>query len=501
MNLVRVKRIFSYFLSCFLLCCLLIAAPAFAQILAIVEFHSDVKADVQESIATAEGVTIERPAVLLPNHVIVNASMDQLKAIAAHDEVAYIFPADPALLAPPTPGVAPIQCAGMMTLSGPIAQYANVVTGWDLDSDNLAHLGYVFGNLTSKVPASAVESEILRAMNAWSAVTNVVFHLGTSPGAARTIFVEFASGAHGDSYPFDAAGTVLAHTFYPVPLNSESIAGDVHLDASENWHVGGDIDIYTVVLHELGHAIGLTHTDNPGDVMYPYYQRGMQLSKNDIGAAQQLYGVPGSAPSSTSGTTSPVTAAHVNSASPLSLTLNPISAPAQAGTIEIGGTVSGGTGPVTVQYQTDHGYSGKATVGTSGSWSATGVTLVTRTNNITVTAFDSASHTASQTESVTVAAASSSVATAPLSIRIVSPSASVTTDNATTISVGGTSGGGNGITQITWQTSAGASGTAVGTSQWLASNIPLLVGTNTIVVRSFDVAGASAWASVVVVRP
>ena len=122
MNLVRVKRIFSYFLSCFLLCCLLIAAPAFAQILAIIEFHSDVKADVQESIATAEGVTIERPAVLLPNHVIVNASMDQLKAIAAHDEVAYIFPADPALLAPPTPGVAPIQCAGMMTLSGPIAQ-------------------------------------------------------------------------------------------------------------------------------------------------------------------------------------------------------------------------------------------------------------------------------------------------------------------------------------------------------------------------------------------
>jgi hypothetical protein len=183
------------------------------------------------------------------------------------------------------------------------------------------------------------------------------------------------------------------------------------------------------------------------------------------------------------------------------LTLNPISAPAQAGTIEIGGTVSGGTGPVTVQYQTDHGYSGKATVGTSGTWSATGVTLVTRTNNITVTAFDSASHTASQTESVTVAAASSSVATAPLSIRIVSPSASVTTDNATTISVGGTSGGGNGITQITWQTSAGASGTAVGTSQWLASNIPLLVGTNTIFVRSYDVAGASAWASVVVVRP
>jgi hypothetical protein len=493
MNLVRVKRIF---LSCFLLSCIPIAAPAFAQILAIVEFHADVKADVQQSVATAEGVTFERPAVLLPNHVIVNASMDQLKAIAAHDEVAYIFPADPALLAAPTPGVAPVQCAGMLTLSGPIAQYANVVTGWDLDSDHLAHLGYVFGNLTSKVPASAVESEILRAMNAWSSVTNVVFHLATSPGAARTIFVEFASGAHGDSYPFDSAGTVAAHAFYPVPLNSESIAGDVHLDASENWHVGGDIDIYTVVLHELGHAIGLTHTDNPGDVMYPYYQRGMQLSKNDIGAAQQLYGVPNGAPA----ISAPVSAGPVQSSSTLSLTFNTIPAPGAAAVTAIGGTVSGGTGTVNVQYQTDHGYSGKAAVGSSGTWSAAGVTLITGVNNITATAFDSANHTASQTESVTVTAAPSSGVKGPVSILITSPSSPVTTENAAAVSVGGTSAGGNGVTQVTWQTSTGASGTAVGTSQWLASNIPLLVGTNTIVVRSFDAAGSSAWASVVFVR-
>jgi hypothetical protein len=494
MNLVSVKRIF---LSSFLLSCLLSAAPAFAQILAIVEFHADVKADVQQSIATAEGVTFERPAVLLPYHVIVNASMDRLKAIAAHDEVAYIFPADPALLAAPIPGVAPVQCAGMLTLSGPIAQYANVVTGWDLDSDNLAHLGYVFGNLTSKVPASAVESEILRAMNAWSSVTNVVFHLGSSAGAVRTIFVEFASGAHGDSYPFDSAGAVAAHTFYPVPLNSESIAGDVHLNTAVNWHVGGDIDIYTVVLHELGHAIGLTHTDNPGDVMYPYYQRGMELSKNDIGAAQQLYGVPNGAPAAAA----PITAAPLQSSSTLSLTFNPISAPGQAPETAIAGTFSGGTGTVTVQYQTDHGYTGKAAVESSGTWNATGVTLVVGTNNITVTAFDSANHTASQTEAVTVTAAPSSAVTAPLSIKIVSPSSAVTTENAASVSVGGTSAGGNGITQITWQTSNGASGTAVGTSQWLASNIPLLVGTNTIVVRSFDVAGASVWASVDVVRP
>jgi hypothetical protein len=499
MNLLRVKRIF---LSCFLLSCLLIAAPAFAQILAVVEFHADVEADVQQSIATAEGVTFERPAVLLRNHVIVNASMDQLKALAAHDEVAYIFPADPVLLAAPTPGVAPVQCAGMLTVSGPIAQYANVVTGWDLDPDHLAHLGYVFGNLTSKVPASAVEAEILRAMSAWSAVTNVVFHLGSSPGAARTIFVEFASGAHGDSYPFDTAGTVAAHTFYPVPLNAESIAGDVHLDASENWHVGGDIDIYTVVLHELGHAIGLTHSDNPGDVMYPYYRRGMQLSANDIGAARQLYGSFIGAPASAA----PITVAPVNSVvsvnavSPLSLILNPIPPPGVAAQTAIGGTVSGGVGLVAVQYQTDHGYSGKAVVTSSGIWTAAGVVLVTGTNNVTVTAFDSANHTVSQTTAVTRSAASSSAATTPISVLITSPSSAVSTAKGATVSVGGTSAGGAGITRVTWQTSTGGAGTAVGTDPWLASNIPLFTGTNTIVIRAFDATGASAWASAVVVR-
>jgi hypothetical protein len=471
-------------------------------ILAIVEFHTDVTAAIQESVVATEGLTFERPASLLANHIIVSASMDKLTALAAHDEVAYIFPADPALLTPPVAGTTPIQCAGMLTLSGPVAQYANVVTGWDMGPNHEAELGYVFGALTSKVPAATVEAEILRAMNTWSSVTNVVFNVGSGPNAARTVFLEFVNGAHGDAYPFDAAGTILAHTFYPVPLNSESIAGDMHLNAAVNWHVGGDVDIYTVVLHELGHAIGLTHTDNPGDVMYPYYQRGVPLSKNDIGAAQRLYGVLNSAAPVTLApvTPAPVTVAPVNSTSPLSLTLNPIPAPAQASQIAIAGTVSGGVGTVTVQYQTDHGYSGKATV-SAGTWNATGVTLVVGTNNITVTAFDSANHTVSHTETVTVTAPAASSATAPLSIRITSPSSTVTTENAATVSVGGTSVGGNGITQITWQTSTGASGTAVGTSQWLASNIPLLVGTNTIVVRTFDAAGASAWASVVVTHP
>jgi hypothetical protein len=465
-----------------------LAIPVSGPILAIVEFHADVEKTTQQAIAAAEGLTVLRPAGLLPGHVIVNAPPAALGRLAARDEVAYIFPAAPGLLEPPQTGKAVMACGGLLTLAGPIAQYASAVDGWSLDSGAAAHLGYAFGALTLNVPKVTVESEIVRAMNTWSGVTNVFFSPALSATSARTIAIKFASGAHGDAWPFDNAGQILAHTFYPVPLNAESIAGDIHLDANVNWRAGGDIDIYSVVLHELGHAIGLVHSDKPGDVMYPYYQRGMQLSPNDIAAVRALYGAP-------EDRVPAVTAAPAV----LSLILDPIAPPGSAAETTIGGTVSGGVPPLAMQYQTDLGYSGKIATVADGAWSAPDVPLATGVNTLTVTAFDAANHSAS--ESAVITREAETGGTPPISVHISTPSGAVVTINGATASLGGTSSGGTGVTQVTWQTSNGAAGTAIGTSQWMASGVPLLVGSNAIIVRAFDAAGTSAWASLVVVRP
>jgi hypothetical protein len=474
--------------------------------LALVEFYADVTPGQQDTIAGAEGLTLQRRKVLRPDHAIVTGTPEDLKALAAHDEVAYIFPADPGLLT----DTDLMPCLGMLTASGAVGQYANIVHGWDLDADGAAHLGYAFGSITPKVPAATVRSEVVRALNEWTKNTNIIFQSAADTLSPRTVVVKFVSGAHGDSWPFDGPGGILAHTFYPVPINAESLAGDMHMDADENWHAGGDLDIYSVALHEAGHAIGLGHSDKIGDVMYPYYRSHLVLSANDIGASQVLYGtlptpvtipipipIPIPAPIPV-----PLPVPVTPTVTALRLVPDTPAVSTQSASIIVTGTISGGTSPYSVQWQTDHGYSGRATI-SGKTWTASGVALVTGSNTITVTAFDAARKSASQTVATTLTPATPPPSTGnalPISISISSPAGAVSTTSAASLTVSGSAAGGTGISRVTWQTAAGATGTATGAGKWLAQGIPLLVGTNTVILRAWDAKGANAWGALVVVR-
>uniref|UniRef100_A0A182XH07 Peptidase metallopeptidase domain-containing protein n=1 Tax=Anopheles quadriannulatus TaxID=34691 RepID=A0A182XH07_ANOQN len=151
---------------------------------------------------------------------------------------------------------------------------------------------YFIANWSSKVGEDAVAKFMAKAFGEWSKYSKLRFVRVYDPSA--DIIVGFGSGHHGDNYPFDGPGNVLAHAFYPYEMNA--YGGDVHFDEDENWkenstHLSEGVDFYSVAIHELGHSLGLAHSPVYSSLMFPYYKGIAQgtLDYDDILAMYQLY--------------------------------------------------------------------------------------------------------------------------------------------------------------------------------------------------------------------
>jgi hypothetical protein len=453
----------------------------------VAEFFPDVDPEITRQVAEASGFEVLAHPDLLPNHLLLRGPAEAIEGLAQWDEVAYLFPASTDLEA----GEHVEACPGAITDLGPVGQYvATVGDGWDGKGKGSAELGYFFQQLTQKLPADQVRSEILRAVGEWARVASLSFQPAASFDSPRTLNMLFASGSHGDAYPFDGPGHVLAHTYYPAPPNPESIAGDLHFDADEAWVAGTDItvnsvDLFSVALHELGHALGLGHSDNPGAVMYPYYRRVTALTQEDINAILGLYAAAGTTPS---GQPSPATPLTVVIGSPSVFPLTTTSA-----TVSFTGAVTGGTGDVRVSWSSDQMGTGVAWGGRT--WTITSLPLQLGSNTITITATDAASGQGSRTVSIVRQEASQ----APPSISISSPTSGATyATGSPSVILAGTASPAGGIMRVQWSNSRGGSGAASGTSQWSAGPITLQAGANVLTVTAVDARGASASRAVTV---
>lgn len=160
------------------------------------------------------------------------------------------------------------------------------------------HSYLFFQNGTNDIANNDERNAIRQAFQFWADAGDLAF-LEVCNAASADLIIAWETGAHGDGAAFDGQNGVLAHAFAPPPLGG-IFSGDVHFDEDEDWvdQIRGNssqpIDLVTTAAHEIGHSLGLDHTQVPNSLMNAAYNGSHRfLGSDDILGIQNLYGSRG----------------------------------------------------------------------------------------------------------------------------------------------------------------------------------------------------------------
>ena len=157
-------------------------------------------------------------------------------------------------------------------------------------------LTYAFINTTPDLPVTRQQEIVREAFAAWAAVSALNF-TEVAPNQSPDFPVSWERRDHGDGSPFDDGGSIqgntLAHAFFPPPCGG-TFAGSLHFDEFENWTdqaQPGAIRLLNVAIHEIGHLLGLSHSNTRDAIMFAFYADDVDsLRQDDINGIQELYG-------------------------------------------------------------------------------------------------------------------------------------------------------------------------------------------------------------------
>jgi len=154
------------------------------------------------------------------------------------------------------------------------------------------NLSSLFSTLSGTGPTADWQREFARALQTWANVTPLNFHLVSDDGSPWTT----EGQVHGDPRFGDIRllaqplnGGALATTLYPLGFGPTD--GDISLAAGSPYSIGGGNDLYSILLHESGHSLGLAHSADGAAVMYPNLTGVYSgLTSDDLAGIQSIYG-------------------------------------------------------------------------------------------------------------------------------------------------------------------------------------------------------------------
>lgn len=149
--------------------------------------------------------------------------------------------------------------------------------------------------LGTQATSEAWQRELLRAFQTWASVANINFGIVADAGQA----IGAAGRLQGDARFGDIRISALAMSPEVLAVSTPFVptagtwSGDVRINSSYSFGVAGsgDVDLYTALLQEAGHTLGLDNSPDIASAMYEFY-RGVRtgLSASDVAAIQALYG-------------------------------------------------------------------------------------------------------------------------------------------------------------------------------------------------------------------
>lgn len=373
--------------------------------------------------------------------------------------------------------------AVIILLSSVYPVYAGTVLIWDASTGTVTGYRIYYG--TSSGNYAGIEE-----------TGNVTqYPLSNLPLAEETsyYFVVKAYNNAGESDPSNEVTYYCPDSTPPVPPQglSKQISG-TNLVLSWTANTESDLAGYNVY---QGTSAGIYGTPSSLGKVTTYTISGLTSESTYYFAVSALDDA-----SNESGNSSELSVSIGDSTSPTVAIASPTSSSSYStatSTITLSGTASDNVGVTTVTWaNAANGTSGTAT-GTT-AWSKSGISLAAGTNTLTVRASDSAGNTASDTLTVTYTTPDT---TKPV-VAIKTPTAKVSySTRSSSVKLTGTATDNVGATRVTWTNTAnGTSGTATGTASWSISKITLRIGTNVIIITSYDAAGNSSTDSLSVTR-